>query len=439
MEGEELEGLKKAMYSKKKWEDLGISEEFKEILFSKGFKKPSRIQSGSLTFFLKKNTGDLQAQAKNGSGKTLAFMIPSIQIAHRNVMEDFEAKIPEPKQCSPYVIVLGDSKELCIQLRIICESIKLPKIETDFQSKGVDEINYASHITFMTFGNLDYMVKKRLISLKRLKLLVIDECDKILDNDRFLSNLQRIQKSFPKDTRMGIYSATYTEQTKIQISKLKRTFATIRFNNKEEIVLKNLTHYYIKCDRGKKLGFVNNFLNDFLTSISSGSVIIFVNHRAFAEKFAMSLNKMGHKSEILLGDMEIQDRMDIMSEFKQGKVRILLTTNLISRGIDNRKIGLVINLDMPVVYNKDRSAPRVIDKETYFHRVGRTGRFGDYGLALNVIDFPDLEEELSKIGLTYGIKMTEVTIDNFSDVIKKNQENYEINQQKREALGEDDL
>ena len=434
-----MEKLKQSMYSKKNWMDLGISEEFKDILFAKGFKKPSRIQSGSLTFFIKKKTGDLLGQAKNGSGKTLSFLIPSVHIAYEQIQLAKKNNIPDPKICSPYVIILGDSKELCMQLQSICNSIRLPGIETDFQAKGVTQINDASHITTMTFGNLDYMVRNKLISLNRLKFFVIDECDKILNNDRFLSNLQKISKRIPIEARFGLFSATFTEQTHEQVKQLRRKFATIKFNNKEEIVLKNLTHYFLKCNRGEKLGFVDRFLNEFLSTVSSGSVIIFVNNRSFAERFAQNLNKMGHKSEILLGDMDIEDRKEIMNEFKQGKIRILLTTNLISRGIDNRKIGLVINLDMPVIYNKDRNAPKQIDQETYFHRVGRTGRFGDYGLALNVIDFPQLEEEMQKIGMTYGIKMIEITLENFTEIIKKNQENFEINQQKREAFNEDNI
>lgn len=434
-----MEKLKQSMYSKKKWSDLGISEEFKEILFSKGFKRPSRIQSGSLTFFLKRESGDLQGQAKNGSGKTLAFLIPSIQIAYNNIQLAKEKKLPEPTVCSPYVIILGDTKELCMQIQKICNSIRLPGIETDFQAKGVKGINYLSHITVMTFGNLYYMIKNKLVSLNRLKLLIIDECDKILNNDRFQSSLPAMVKRIPKETRFGLFSATFTEETHKQIKTIKRAFATIKFNNKEEIVLKNLTHYYLRCNRSQKLDFVNQFLNDFLNSDSVSSVIIFVNSKKFAETFALRLNDMGHKSEILLGDMDIEDRKDIIDEFKQGKIKILLTTNLLSRGIDNRKIGLVINLDMPVIYNRDRSAPNVIDRETYFHRVGRTGRFGDYGIALNVIDFSDLEDELRKIGMTFGIKMIEVSLDNFSDVIKKNKENFEINQQKREAFKEDNI
>ena len=427
------------MYSKKKWDNLGISETFKDILFSKGFKNPSRIQSGSLTFFIKKKEGDLLGQAKNGSGKTLSFLIPSIHYAYENIQKEKENKVPAPKVCSPFVIIIGDSKELCMQIQSICNSIKLPGVETDFQAKGVEEINQLSHITVMTFGNLEYLIRNKLISLDRLKFFVIDECDKILNNDRFLTNLQKSQRRFPKDTRYGFFSATFTDETHIRIKKLNRSFATIKFNNKEEIVLKNLTHYFLRCDRGKKLTFVNNFLKEFLSGVSSGSVIIFVNNRAFAERFAKSLNEMGQKSEILLGDMEIEDRKEIMDEFKQGKIRILLTTNLISRGIDNRKIGLVINLDMPVIFNRDRNVPKVLDQETYFHRVGRTGRFGDYGLALNVIDFPELEDELMKIGLKYGIKMTEVTLNNFTDVIKTNQENFEKNQLKREAFNEDNI
>ena len=425
------------MFSRKTWADCGVSSELSEILFSKGFKKPSKIQSASLTFFLKKTEGDLLAQSKNGSGKTLAFLIPSIEFAQKQRLLDLEE--PEPQVCSPYVIILGDSKELCMQIQNIVDLIKYPGLETDFQAKEIEDINLRSNITAMTAGRLDYMVKRKLISLNRLKLFVVDECDKILDNDRFGVSMARMMRFFPKTARITLFSATISDKTKHQAKVFQKNFTEIKFKNKEQIVLKNLTHYYIRCSRAQKLDFVDEFLNEFLKTISSGSVLIFVNTRSFAENFARRLNDKGHKSDILLGDMEIEVRREVLDEFKQGKIRILLTTNVISRGIDNRKVGLVMNLDVPIIYNKDRSAPKILDKDTYFHRVGRTGRFGDYGLALNIVDHDEIMDEIQKIGMNYEIKMTEITMENFNQVIKQNEKNLQFNQQKREALDEENI
>lgn len=425
------------MFSRKTWTDCGVTSEFSEILFSKSYKKPSKIQSASLTFFLKKNEGDLLAQSKNGSGKTLAFLIPSIEFAQKQRLLDLEES--EPQVCSPYVIILGDSKELCMQIQDICNLIKYPGLQTDFQAKEIEDINTRSNITAMTAGRLDYMVKRKLISLARLKLFVVDECDKILDNDRFGVSMARMMRFFPKTARIALFSATINDKTKHQAKVFQKNFTEIKFKNKEQIVLKNLTHYYIRCSRAQKLDFVDEFLNEFLVTISSGLVLIFVNTRSFAESFARRLNDKGHKSDILLGDMDIEVRREVLDEFKQGKIRILLTTNVISRGIDNRKVGLVMNLDVPIIYNKDRSAPKILDKDTYFHRVGRTGRFGDYGLALNIVDHDEIMEEIQKIGMNYEIKMTEITMENFHQVIKQNEKNLQFNQQKREALDEENI
>lgn len=429
--------MKKTIYSRKSWKDCGVSPEIQEILFSKGFKKPSKIQSASLTFFMKKEEGDLLAQSKNGSGKTLSFLIPAIEFAQKQRLADMEQS--EPNICSPYVIILGDSKELCMQIQNVCDLIKYPGLETDFQAKEIEEINRRSNLTAMTAGRLDYMVKRKMMSLDRLRLFIVDECDKILDNDRFGGSMARMMRQVPHSCRIALFSATINEKTKHQAKVFQRTFTEIKFKNKEQIVLKNLTHYYVRCERRQKLDFVDNFLNQFMKTMSSGSVIIFVNTRAFAEDFARRLNDKGHKSDILLGDMDIVTRREVLDEFKQGKIRILLSTNLISRGIDNRKVGLVINLDVPVIWNRDRGAPKELDKDTYFHRVGRTGRFGDYGLALNVVDHPEVMSEIEKIGMSYEIKMIEITMENFSQIIQENEKNLQFNQQKREAMDEDNL
>ena len=426
----------KNLLSSKNWSDCGVPEELKEILISKGFKKPSRIQAASLAFFVKKEEGNLLGQAKNGSGKTLSFLLPSIIHAHQELQKTKE----EPALCSPFVVILADTKDLCMQIQEICDSLKFPGIETDFQSKdSEDNVNEKSHITIATSSRLFYMLKKKMISLKRLKLFIIDECDKIIDNDRFGSEMQRNLKFIPDSCRFGLFSATMAPEVVKKTSIFKKTFAEITFKNKEDIVLKNLTHYFVQCQRRNKLEFMDKLLNEFLENMPSGSVIIFTNTKNFAEIFAKKLQQSGHKTEILLGDMDIEDKKDIMKEFKQGKLRILITTNILSRGIDNRKVGLVVNLDLPILYKKDRSEPVEIDEDTYFHRVGRTGRFGDYGLALNVVDSDELMSEMTKFGMKFGMKLIEISNDNVKEVIEKTMQNTDINKVKRETLNEDNI
>ncbi len=232
---------------------------------------------------------------------------------------------------------------------------------------------------------------------------------------------------------IGMFSATFpTECLKI-IQSLGRKFVKIIISEKD-INLKNLTHYYIKCSRINKLNFMNEFLLKYSIKFFDGSVIIFVNSKNFADLFANKLIDQGHKCEILTSDMSPQDRVNIMNEFKAGKIRILFSTNLISRGIDNRKVSLVINLDMP--YHFGPQGKTGLDLETYIHRVGRTGRFGDKGIALNIIENERDNMEIVKLNEKYGINLIEVTMDNFGTVLSQNEENANYNLKKRELLEE---
>jgi len=152
------------------------------------------------------------------------------------------------------------------------------------------------------------------------------------------------------------------------------------------------------------------------------------------------LSKKGHKSDILLNDMSNEDRVDVLNDFKTGKVRVLVSTNLISRGIDARKTSLVVNVDLPYMYKSGRvqgDRREKIDCETYLHRGGRTARFGDQGMVINLIEDDRNYRDLAVLEKEYGIKMNEATVDNFEQVIKQSQENNEFNTGKRKYLEED--
>lgn len=123
-----------------------------------------------------------------------------------------------------------------------------------------------------------------------------------------------------------------------------------------------------------------------------------------------------------------------MKEFKAGKIKVLISTNLIARGIDNRKVNLVINLDLP--YHFVQNGRGDFDQETYIHRVGRTGRFGDKGIALNIVEKERDEKELQKVHEETGINFIEVTLDNFSDVLDQTQKDSKFNKEKRNFLEE---
>jgi len=215
-----------------------------------------------------------------------------------------------------------------------------------------------------------------------------------------------------------------------------RKFTRITIEDKHKLSLDNLKHYFVRAKRSEKIDFMDKFLQKFL----DGSVIIFVSSKNFADKFGHSLSKKGHKADVLLSDMDNATRVEVLNDFKSGKVRVLVSTNLISRGIDARKVSLVVNVDLPYFYKAGRGGGdrrEGIDCETYLHRGGRTARFGDQGTVLNIIEDDKNYKDISVLEKEYGIKMTEIQVDNFEDVLKQNQANVEFNAGKRKYMDED--
>lgn len=422
--------------SNKTWDDLGIPTELKENLLKNQFKNPSKIQSSTVAFFQKNIERDLLAQAQNGAGKTLAFVVPSLMVANK-------AKESTPSDpafaMNPAVIVLSDTKELCYQTLKVFSLLKFNGLHANVCLKERNEIDSNVDILLTTVGSLMGFHTQNKINPKRLKLLVLDECDRLFNQDFARNKLPIFIKKMGQNPefRVAFFSATFPDSFPETLAAIERKTTMIKVENKADLGLSNLTHYFFCCGRKEKFAFVNDFFKKFFIYYGDGSVIIFVNNKQFAEKLARQLFEEGHKCEILTSDMSHDDRINVMDEFKAGKIKVLVSTNLLSRGIDNRKISLVINYDLPYHMNPDGpKGPRHIDINTYLHRVGRTARFGDQGIALNIVEGVGDMNELVKEGQSYGISFKEVTLDNFSDVIEKNREVNVYNKKKREQLEE---
>lgn len=297
-------------------------------------------------------------------------------------------------------------------------------------------MDYDANIVLTTMGSLFFYTSKKQINLDNCKRLVFDECDKLFSQDIGKSKLPLLFKKLTEkhpDCKAYFFSATFPEETIKVINSFQRKIMKILIE-KKELTLKNLTHYYIQCTRKDKLEFVDKFYQEYSKNFSEGSSIIFVNSKNFAERFCGMLIQKGHKAEILTSDMEHQNRLDVMNEFKAGKIKILISTNLIARGIDNRKVSLVINLDLPFLMNQENR--RQLDIETYFHRVGRTGRFGDKGIAVNILENEEDLQQILKLGKDYEMNMIEIKMDNFVEVIEQTQQNRKYNEVKREYMEE---
>lgn len=431
----------KLLESKKTWKKLKIPEEFEERLIQLGFKQPSKIQASVIPISRKSS---IFAQSQNGSGKTLAFLIPSLL--------EVDTSIPRVQggKMSPQVIILADTRPLIQQITKIANLVR----ETVFDDVVIESLfsgKYSSpegcHVLITTVGYLSNMFnKKKNINQDNVKLLVVDEADIVMKSD--LSSIflpQLVIKGLKKEVRLILTTATSTEISKSFIGKVQdyKNIVTIELE-REKLTLKNVHQMFIKCREDEK----HDILEKVLNQISAQNILIFSNSKRKMGVIIQHLEAKGHKV-IGVSSNNMTDRVKEATQneaniqsFLQGKFRVLVTTNLLSRGIDMRKVTLVVNLDLPKsyldqqIYGKDSNNGIKADCETYLHRVGRTGRFGDHGIALNFISDESQQEIHKQIVEFYKMKMTEIKIGEIEKLNDLLGEISSFNQKKRETLEE---
>ena len=191
--------------------------------------------------------------------------------------------------------------------------------------------------------------------------------------------------TFPEEIRNGIADNLNQRDTKIMHIKVAE----------QKLGLKGIKQFFIKARDNK-----GKIIDDILKNLSEKTVIIFVNTRHYAEKVSNYLYSQGHQIAFLSGKLTKEEREQLMEMYNAGKLKLLITTDLLARGYDNREVHLIINLDIPKIHKSEEP-----NYETYMHRVGRTGRFGDRGVALNIVGEPADLDRLRKIKDKYNIEI----------------------------------
>ena len=356
----------------KTWDELGIKPEIKKGLLDMNFVNPSKIQSTTFPLIMKEPRLNLVAQAKNGSGKTGAFgigVISSIDENSKNIQ----------------AVVFAHTRELVKQIQDVLSKIaKYTKVKVTALLSGETEPNEYGHIIVITPGHFENcFLKRNKNELNHLKMMVLDEADFMLTNEVTSRVFDRAFKLFQKaqmNVQILFFSATFDVKCFKFIKKFYSNANMIELK-KEELTLDNVCQMYEVCKTpDEKVTFIENYLK-----ISQGSqrVIIFANKRDYVVKLQENLLKRGYKVFILMGgDMALSNRDETIKKFSNGEIQILITTDLLSRGYDERSVKLVINFDLPV--KKTRDGNFEPDYETYLHRIGRTGRFGTKGIGVNL-------------------------------------------------------
>ncbi|XP_039119326.1 LOW QUALITY PROTEIN: DEAD-box ATP-dependent RNA helicase 8-like [Dioscorea cayenensis subsp. rotundata] len=356
------------------FEDYFLKRELLMGIYEKGFERPSPIQEESIPIAL---TGsDILARAKNGTGKTAAFCIPALE------------KIDQDNNVIQ-VVILVPTRELALQTSQVCKELgKHLKIQVMVTTGGTslkDDIMslYISLFIYLwrTPGRILDLAKKVFCVLKNCSMLIMDEADKLLSPE-FQPSIEQLIQFLPAHRQVLMFSATFP----VTVKEFKEKYLPKPYiiNLMDELTLKGITQYYAFVEERQKV----HCLNTLFSKLQINQSIIFCNSVNRVELLAKKITELGYSCFYIHAKMLQDHRNRVFHDFRNGACRNLVCTDLFTRGIDIQAVNVVINFDFPK------------NAETYLHRVGRSGRFGHLGLAVNLITYEDrfnlyrIEQEL---------------------------------------------
>jgi len=372
------------------FDELKINDNILRGVYAHGFEKPSSIQMKSIPIIL--SGKDIVAQAQSGTGKTGAFTIGSL------------CRIDETKQCIQ-CIVLVPTRELAEQVYKVIKDISSYTKITSLKVIGGtnlsmcrENLNKNPHIIIGTPGRILDMIQRRNLLTKDIKMLILDEADEILSYG-FKDCIHDIIRHIPKDTQISLFSATLPDEIIDLTSKFMNDPEKVLVK-KEQLTLEGIQQFFINI---KHNDWKYEVITDLYDTINVGQCIIYMNSKNKILEIYDRLLKDNFPVGYIMGDRTVNERNEIMEQFRSGTLRILLSSDLLARGIDIQQLSLVINFDLPR------------EKETYIHRIGRSGRYGRKGVAINLIN--DREVEYMKhIEEFYDTKINEMP-QNISDYL----------------------
>jgi translation initiation factor 4A len=392
--------LKLKNYEISGWEDenLGLKAKLIRGIYALGFEIPSSIQKKALYPMIHDTHNnrhkDIIAQAQSGTGKTGAFSVGTLQIIDEH-SDDTQALIIAPThelahQTSKVIEQLG--YYLKIRSMLLVGGTSVDKNKSD-----LNEIK--PHVVVGTPGRIHDMIRRRYLRVDKMKILVIDEADEMLSSG-FKEQMYNIFRHLDNDIQVALFSATYS----IELEELSKSFmqnpTQIRVKA-EELTLQGIAQYYINlADDVQKYETVK----DIFESLTISQAIIYCNSTHRVDDLSEAMKTDNFPVEKIHGKMSEQERKDNYQKFKKGACRVLITSDLFARGIDVQQVSIVINFDIPK------------SEHTYLHRIGRSGRWGRKGIAINFQTKQD-SDKLKRFSDYYHTEILEMPAD-FTEHLK---------------------
>jgi len=360
------------------FEEMDLQENLLRGVFGHGFEKPSPIQAKAVMPMKEKR--DLLAQAQSGTGKTGAFVIGALTQL-------------DPALKKPQILILVHVHELATQIakvaRAIGYSLKLQvlcAVGGNPVREDIKEIEAGAQLIVGTPGRIYDLMNRNVLVRNDIRVLIMDEADQMLEDLFYKQVMCILEKGFPAQTQVALFSATMPESVVAVANKILQNPvrilippAAVRLDGIQQFYVP-LTHedHKFEC------------ICDLYKNLNISQAVIFCNTRQKAEKLASKMSDQGYPITCIHGELDKTERAQRMKDFLGGDCRVMISTDMLSRGIDVQQVSLVINYELPVVV------------DSYIHRIGRAGRFGRKGTTINLI-IPGEESMMADISKKYSM------------------------------------
>lgn len=368
------------------FDEMGLSDQLTRGVYSYGFENPSKIQQLAIVP-MSKHT-DILAQSQSGTGKTGAFTIGSLSVV-------------DPSIKAPQVLVICPTRELAQQTERVARALgtymdlKVLSATGGNQLRNdISSLKAGAQFIVGTPGRVFDLIRRGDLVVDHIKYVILDEADQMLE-DLFAEQIKAIlDNKFPSTTHLALFSATMPQNV-LEVAENYLNNPVRILLPPDEVTLDGIKQYYVGLEREDwKLPV----LLDLYQQIAVNQALIYVNKRQKAEWLAKQLSAQGFTLEYIHGEMEVGERKKRMEDFRSGQVRVLISTDLLARGIDVQQVSLVVNYELP------------IQRENYVHRIGRSGRYGKKGVAINLI-YGDEMNTMKEIEKHYSTNIQELPED----------------------------
>lgn len=348
------------------FDQFGLDESLVTALKKEGILEPTAIQVQTIPFILE--TRDVVGQSETGTGKTLAYLLPIFQKID-TLKRETQAMILAPThelaiQIQREIELLANNSGLAVTSAAIIGNVNI--------ARQIEKLKEKQHIIVGSSGRILELIQKKKISSQTIKIMVLDEADRLLDENNSQS-VKAVIKTTLRRTQLLMFSATLPPVTLQRAAELLKDPEVVRVTDKV-MIAPTITHMYFLAEQRDKI----EVLRKLVRMIIPTRALIFINKSEEIEKMVESLKFHGLEAEGIYGGANKIDRRKAMDDFKSGKISLLVASDLAARGLDIKGVSHIFNLDLPE------------DPQLYLHRVGRTGRAGESGIAISIVNMKEI-------------------------------------------------